>query len=149
MVRYSTLTLVFVVTALWDVILRMLAQKKLKFLGLEKIGWIDSLEEYFDRHTFLSAALVAGFVGAAAYLVIQLRSFSNPYANLLWIAIVSAIVGIPMRNSGLFPHLKTYYYDAHPKITYFSDALSGVVVAVTIFMIRRWHRYICSYPVRR
>ena len=55
---------------------------------------------------------------------------------LVWVASISAIVGLPMRYSELFPILKQYYYDPLPVTTIFSDALSGVVVALTMMFIR-------------
>ena len=54
---------------------------------------------------------------------------------MLWVAFISAIVGIPMRYSGLFPHLDTYYYKPLPITTIFSDALSGVIVGATMIIL--------------
>ena len=138
---YATLTEAFVVTAVWDVILRLFAKKRLRILGIDKWNWVHALEGYFDKHTVLSAALLAGFAGAIAYSVIQLwkppplDNLGNATAYILWIVVVSALIGVPMRYSGLFPHLKEFYYDKLPVTTIFSDALSGVIVAATMLLI--------------
>lgn len=149
MMDYAKLTEAFVVTAVWDVILRLFATKQVRILGIERWNWVHALEGYFHKHTVLAAALLAGFAGAIAFAVIQLwtppsmDNFNNVVAYALWIIVVSALVGVPMRYSGLFPHLKKYYYDKLPLTTIFSDALSGVIVAVTMLSIdgiRRWCR---------
>lgn len=139
MTNYERLTQVFVVTAIWDVVLRLCATNKITLLGVNQWSWVHTLEPYFKRHTVLAAALIAGFVGAVAYIFIQAWSpptLENPamdvFVYLLWVAVVSAMIGIPMRYSGLFPHLKRYYYDQLPVTTIFTDALSGVIVACTL-----------------
>ena len=35
-------------TALWDVVLRLFATKKLRILGIEKWNWVHVLEGYFN-----------------------------------------------------------------------------------------------------
>ena len=141
MINFATLTEAFVVTAAWDVVLRLFATKKLRILGIDRWNWVHALEGYFNEHTVLAAALLAGFAGAVAYAFIQLwsppplDSVGSVVAYALWIAIVSALIGVPMRYSGLFPHLKKYYYDELPITTIFSDALSGVVVGVTMLLV--------------
>tara|TARA_B110000285_G_C14958478_1_gene530421 strand:- start:326 stop:799 length:474 start_codon:yes stop_codon:yes gene_type:complete len=130
----------FCVTAVWDVILRWFSEGKLKFMGIEKLSWVVALRPYFEYHTVLSAAAIAGVVGAGTSVIInkftpKIVSESNMF-YLLWVAFVSAVVGIPMRYSGMFPYLKAYYYDPLPITTIFSDALSGVIVALTMMYIR-------------
>lgn len=108
------LILTFVITAVWDVILRLFSEQKLRFFGIHKWKWVVALRPYFERHTLLAAALLAGVVGAIAYACITLPPFYDtlsPLVKLVWIIAVSGGLGIPMRYSGLFPHLKTYYYD--------------------------------------
>ena len=138
--EYKLMVLTFIVTAVWDVILRWFSERKLAFIGIEDLNWVVALRPYFEYHTVLSAAMIAGFVGAVTSII--LARTTPAYMNdsivlyLLWVAFISAIVGIPMRYSGLFPVLKKYYYDRFPITTIFSDALSGVVVALTMMYIR-------------
>lgn len=134
---YRDLVKVFVITALWDVVLRMFAMKHVEFMGIENWNWVATLKPYFEHHTLLGAALIAGFAGAAAFTVIKsidASKFSN-MQYVLWVCLVSAFIGVPMRYSGLFPKLKKYYYDPLPYVTVFSDALSGVVVLITYYIL--------------
>ena len=138
--EYKLMVVTFCVTAVWDVILRWFSEGKLEFMGIEKLSWVVALRPYFEHHTVLSAAAIAGVVGAGTSVIIN--KFTPEVASestllyLLWVAFVSAVVGIPMRYSGLFPYLKRYYYDPLPITTIFSDALSGVIVALTMMYIR-------------
>lgn len=137
--------IIFLITAFWDIILRLFAEKKLKFFGIEKMKWITVLSEYFKKHTVLSAALVAGFVGAVThYIIIKSLDFLNLsgvnlYTLILVIAI-SGLVGIPMRYSRIFPHLKTHYYDPLGfNYSFATDAFSGVVVAVSYQTLKQFN----------
>tara|TARA_B100000768_G_scaffold181607_1_gene205358 strand:- start:3388 stop:3843 length:456 start_codon:yes stop_codon:yes gene_type:complete len=135
--------IIFLITAFWDVILRLFSEKKLKFFGLENMKWITVLSEYFEKHTVLSAALIAGFVGALThYIIIKSLNFLNlSGVNIYTFAIVvfiSGILGIPMRYSGIFPHLKTHYYDPLGfTYSFATDAFSGVVVGATYQVIKQ------------
>ena len=138
--KYKVMVVAFCVTAVWDVILRWFSEGKLKFMGIENLSWVVALRPYFEHHTVLSAAAIAGVVGAGTSVIIdkftpRVVSESN-LLYLLWVSFVSAVVGIPMRYSGMFPYLKEYYYDPLPITTIFSDALSGVIVALTMMYIR-------------
>lgn len=133
---------IFIITALWDVILRLISEGKLKFFGIENMKWITVLEEYFQKHTILSAALIAGFVGAITHFIIvkSLDMFNmsgvNIYTTLL-VIIISGIIGIPMRYSGLFPHLKKHYYEPLGfGYSFATDAFSGIVVGVSYQIIK-------------
>ena len=64
---YQYIVVAFVITALYDVLLRMFSEGKIKFLGIENINWVAALRGYFETHS-LAAALIAGFVGAVAYV---------------------------------------------------------------------------------
>lgn len=136
---YQYLVVAFVITALYDVLLRMFSEGKIKLFGIENINWVVALRGYFQKHTVLAAALIAGFVGAVAYVAIiktmPVQCKNNIVYYMLWVAFISAIIGIPMRYSGLFPHLETYYYKPLPITTIFSDALSGIIVAVTMILL--------------
>lgn len=122
----------FFVTAGWDVVLRQFSEKRIRFMGIENWKWVKTLEPYFEKHTLLAAALIAGFVGAIAYSIIT--SFDLPrFQYYVWVALVSALIGIPMRYSKLFPHLETHYYK--PLGFWYSmctDAFSGLVVCFTM-----------------
>ena len=67
--RFLNLHLVFIITGLWDIILRMMSEGKISFLGVENMKWVRTLKNYFKKHTILSAALLAGFVGALCYIL--------------------------------------------------------------------------------
>ncbi len=137
-INYKKLVLVFVITGIWDVLLRFLAEKKIKFFGVENVSWVKALQPYFEEHTVLAAALLAGFAGVCASLLID--SISRPktdFAFALWVGLASALVGIPMRVSEFYPHLKKYYYGPLPFTTIFSDALSGLVVMASMSALER------------
>lgn len=134
---FREVIIVFIITALWDVILRMVSEGKIYLFGIEKMKWITVLEDYFEEHTVLGAALIAGFVGAITHVLIILAldafklSGITLYSTMV-LLFVSGIVGIPMRYSKLFPHLKVYYYDrlGFP-YSFASDAFSGIVVGAS------------------
>ena len=99
--------LAFVVTAIWT--WWYFAEGKIEMLGIQNWTWVVALKPYFEKHTLLAAAGIAGMVGAFTYVIIETLAparLSLP-RYLLFIAFISAMVGIPMRISGLFPHLKT------------------------------------------
>ena len=139
--RSSRTILIFVITAAWDLILRWMAEGRLHLFGIEDMKWVRVLTPYFEEHTPLAAALIAGFVGACTYpLIVHTNPFSEHRVlmSTVWVALVSGLVGIPMRYSGLFPHLKKYYYDElGPTYSFMTDAMSGVVVAGTYVTIMR------------
>ena len=140
MYQSNDLLLVFVITAVWDIILRGFAEQKLTLFGIHEWRWVVALRPYFEKHTVLSAALLAGFVGAVAYACITLPKFYerlHPFASFVWILIVSGGLGIPMRYSGLFPHLKKYYYDTLGFVySLATDTLSGIIVCVTFTCVK-------------
>lgn len=58
---YKLIILTFIVTALCDVILRTLSlYNPLPFLS-NQMDFIQYLKPYFQKHTLLAAALIAGF----------------------------------------------------------------------------------------
>lgn len=137
--------IIFLITAFWDVILRLMSEGKIKFFGIENMKWITALEEYFEKHTILSAALIAGFVGAVTHFIIikSLESLNLSGVNIYTILVVifiSGIVGIPMRYSGLFPHLKNHYYDPLGfGYSLATDAFSGVVVGASYQFVKLFY----------
>lgn len=136
----KTIITAFIVTALWDIILRWYAEDKMPHLpaplDVHNWNWVKVLKPYFEKHTLLGAALIAGFVGAlTAYLMNFVRVKSMTIYSII-LVLVSGIVGIPMRYSGLFPHLKTYYYDTLGfKTSFLTDAFSGIVVGITMYIL--------------
>ena len=136
----KTVIVAFIVTALWDVVLRWDAEDKMRHLprpfDVHNWNWVIVLRPYFEKHTLLGAALIAGFVGAVtAYVMSFMKIEKSEYYSLV-LVLVSGLIGIPMRYSGLFPHLKTYYYDRLGfKTSFMTDAFSGIVVGVTIYLL--------------
>lgn len=134
--------IIFLITAFWDVILRLFSEGKITFFVIENMKWITVLKGYFEEHTVLSAALIAGFVGAITHYIIikstdllKLSGF-NIYTILLTI-FISGTVGIPMRYSGLFPHLKQHYYDNLGFwYSFATDTFSGIVIGSTYQIIK-------------
>ena len=102
--------LAFMITSIFDLFSNLL---------LPSLGGTTKLREYFEQHTPLAAALIAGFVGAVTYAIIYAtysgNSSPNPF-NFLVIFCISALIGIPIRWSGLFPHLDKYYYQVIPRV---------------------------------
>lgn len=144
--RLISMILVFFITGAWDVVLRGMSEGHLKFLGIENMKWVTTLKDYFEYHTVLSAALLAAFVGAIAYILI-IYTFDKLNVNsilnqLILVFLISALVGIPMRYSGLFPVLDKYYYEplgfTYSSIT---DGISGIVVSITLFFLNLFIKY--------
>jgi len=139
--RLITIIIVFFITGLWDVILRAMSEGYFNFLGIEKMQWVTALKDYFKYHTVLGAALIAAFVGAVAYVVI-IYAFNLLNANdIIYqgaiVFLISALVGIPMRYSGLFPILDKYYYQSLGfTYSFITDGMSGIVVAITLFLLQ-------------
>lgn len=138
--RLVSLILVFFITGFWDMILRNMSEGNISFLGIENMQWVTVLKEYFDYHTLLGAALIAAFVGAVAYVLIILTidtlNVSNKIIQLVLVFLISGLVGIPMRHSGLFPILVKHYYEPLGfTYSFITDSMSGVVVAITLFLL--------------
>lgn len=140
--RLKTLILVFFITAIWDIVLRFMAEGKIKFFGIEDMKWVKVLKEYFEHYSILSAALIAGFVGAIAYYyLVYILDYLKP-SSILYVALitflVSGLIGIPMRYSGTFPILNEYYYERLGfNYSFITDAFSGLVVAATLFSLQK------------
>jgi uncharacterized membrane protein YbjE (DUF340 family) len=136
----SSIPSIFVITAIWDIILRLLAEEKLKVFGLERIKPIQIFREYFETWGVVSSAIIAGLIGAfTAYLVESIISDSK----FIIILLMSGFVGILMRNSGQFEVLRRTYYDKVSTLYSFTlDASSGAIVASTYAFLRyarvRW-----------
>ena len=106
----------FVVTALWDVLLRYMSLnfEKIPKIIQQRMPFIKDLKPYFQHHTLLAAALIAGFIGATAQpIIIAFMRFPSKRATFSYIMnfmivtfIVSALYGFLMKWSKLFPHCK-------------------------------------------
>ena len=139
--RLITIIIVFLITGFWDLILRAMSEGYINFFGIENMKWVTTLKDYFKYHTVLGAALIAAFVGAIAYILIiytfSLLNVNNVFNQLLIIFLISALVGIPMRYSGLFPILNKYYYEPLGfTYSFITDGMSGVIVAITLFFLQ-------------
>tara|TARA_B100001113_G_C20660012_1_gene427394 strand:+ start:30 stop:512 length:483 start_codon:yes stop_codon:yes gene_type:complete len=123
------IVLSFIITAFFDLALNLLPSP---------IG-ATSIRGYFNKHTPLAAALIAGFVGAVTFLAIYFVYGKIPEPtvyNMLIIFSISALMGTPMRYSGLFPHLDKHYYQVMPRIQSFAaDGLSGIMVAAVYYFL--------------
>ena len=139
--RLITIIVVFFITGIWDVILRAMSEGYFAFLGIENMKWVTTLKDYFKYHTVLGAALLAAFVGAIAYILIiytfDLLNVNNIFNQNVIVFFISALVGIPMRYSGLFPILNKHYYEPLGfTYSFITDGMSGVVVAITLFFLQ-------------
>ena len=159
--RSFVLLLTFVVTALFDALLQVFHAGHFawvpRLFGIAKSPWYVSLKEYFKAHTPLAAALIAGSVGLGAQVVILLlKPFPSkgeivsrntgvlvPFMGVS--LVVSALYGIAMQATGLFPHLDSTYYSI-PKCleangsrkslclhSMYYDAWSGLWVQLVLF----------------
>tara|TARA_R110002072_G_scaffold7227_8_gene39591 strand:- start:7829 stop:8284 length:456 start_codon:yes stop_codon:yes gene_type:complete len=139
--RLITIIVVFFITGIWDVILRAMSEGYIDFLGIENMKWVTTLKDYFKYHTVLGAALLAAFVAAIAYILIiytfDLLNVNNIFNKIVIVFFISALVGIPMRYSGLFPILNKHYYEPLGfTYSFITDGMSGVVVAITLFFLQ-------------
>ena len=138
----SLIIYTFIVTALWDIILRFMSVNYNKLPKIiKKKKFIKDLKPYFENHTLLAAALIAGFVGATTQpIIIYFMSFPKNVKNYKYIFnflilsfIISGLYGFIMKLSGLFPHLQRYYYDKLGVIrSIYHDGISGLIVQITI-----------------
>ena len=137
------LILTFIITGLWDVMLRILSINFDKLPNFMKYDFIEILIPYFKHHTILSAALIAGFVGAITQLIIiNLIKFPTDFnikniTNFITISfIISALFGFIMKFSKLFPFLdETYYKHLGTIRSMYHDGISGLIVQITLFII--------------
>ena len=141
----------FIITALWDVALRIMAENYNQLPSyFRNMMFIKYLIPYFKEHTLLAAALIAGFVGAGAqFIILNIHSFPTKLTNLTHIIsflivsyIVSALYGFLMKASQLFPHLDATYYKklGSLKGAYY-DGWSGLIVQLTLlffFFMYKW-----------
>tara|TARA_B100001750_G_C15211682_1_gene448627 strand:+ start:354 stop:710 length:357 start_codon:yes stop_codon:yes gene_type:complete len=103
--------------------------------------FIRYLIPYFQKHTLLSAALIAGFIGATTqFIIVNIYHFPTDFKDIhkvlyfLFLSfIVSALYGFLMKGSQLFPHLdETYYKELGTVRSMYHDGISGIIVQLTI-----------------
>tara|TARA_B100000073_G_C23309872_1_gene402222 strand:+ start:41 stop:499 length:459 start_codon:yes stop_codon:yes gene_type:complete len=132
----------FVITALWDVVLRIMVENYDKLPEIVKLDFMEYLIPYFQKHTLLAAALIAGFIGATTqYIIVMIQSFPKNLSNIQTILqflvlsfVISALYGFIMKFSNLYPHLEeTYYKDLGTVRSMYHDGISGLIVQITIF----------------
>ena len=144
--------LTFVVTALWDVVLRFMSLhfEKVPSPIQDLMPFIGDLKPYFKQHTLLAAALIAGFVGATTQpIILKITPFPKTLNNKMYIFkfllvsfVISALYGFIMKWSKLFPYLEKYYYDKLGIIRgMYHDGISGLIVQITLlilYFIYKW-----------
>jgi len=123
--------LTFIITALFDVLLRYISLNKL----LDN-DFVRYLEPYFRQHTLLAAALIAGFVGATTqYIILDLMNLQPTVQFMALTFIVSALYGFLMKATGLFPILdRTYYKGLGPVQGALHDGVSGLIVQFVVLL---------------
>ena len=135
----------FIVTALWDVVLRVMAENYARLPpSIQEHQFIKYLIPYFKNHTVLAAALIAGFVGATTQYIIlylyrfptNLKDIYNILKFMLVSFVVSGLYGFIMKASKLFPHLEaTYYKELGHLGGAYHDGISGLIVQATLLFL--------------
>ena len=134
----------FIVTALWDVVLRVMSLNYSKLPKYFQMDFVEDLIPYFKHHTLLAAALIAGFVGATTQpIILSLMSFPKSIFDIVYVIkfliisfIISALYGFIMKGSKLFPYLEKHYYKKLGVLrSMYTDGVSGLVVQITLLII--------------
>jgi hypothetical protein len=133
----------FIVTGLWDIVLRFMSNNYYKLPNFLQYDFIKYLIPYFKHHTILSAALIAGFIGAITQIIIinvikfpDKLIFRNIILFLIISFIISGLFGFIMKFSKLFPILdKTYYKNLGTLRSIYHDGISGLIVQITLIVI--------------
>jgi len=143
---YKFIILTFIITGLWDVILRIISNNSIqvrKYLPFNLPQFITDLKPYFNHHTILSAGLIAGFVGATTQtIILYFMNFplnNNVVYNIKFMMlsfIISALYGFVMKWSKLFPYLDKYYYDKLGTVkSVYHDGISGLIVQFSLLIL--------------
>ena len=139
---YKIIIYTFIITALWDVVLNYMSRNTdiLPDIINKHMSFIKDLKPYFEHHTVLAAALIAGFVGATTQPIILSivnipRHISDIPYFLLVTFIISALYGFIMKWSRLFPYLEKYYYNKLGLFrSLYHDGISGIIVQCTLIV---------------
>lgn len=133
--------LTFIITALWDVVLRQLSENYEKIPTFVQYDFIQYLQPYFKKHTLLAAALIAGFIGSTTQIIIlHFHKLPTNKTSLLTFIIISFIIsslyGFLIKQSKLFPYLvNTYYKQLGVPRSMYLDGISGIIVQTTLLII--------------
>lgn len=133
--------LTFVITAIYDIILRILSENYNKIPSFLQNDFVFYLKPYFKKHTLLAAALIAGFVGAATQVIILKfhklpTNIKTVITFLITTFVISALFGFVMKFSNLFPYLvDTYYKNLGVSRSMYTDGVSGLIVQSTLLFI--------------
>ena len=139
--NYQIYVITFIVTALWDIILRNMSENYDNLPTFFQMDFIKYLQGYFNKHTLLSAAMVAGFVGASSQVLIlyfhKIPNNSNTLLTFMLLTfIVSALYGFFIKESKLFPHLVNNYYDKlGVQRSMYLDGVSGLITQVSVLSL--------------
>jgi len=133
----------FIITAIWDIILRKFSENYYNLPQIIKTNFqfIEYLIPYFKKLNLLDAALIAGFIGAVTqYIILKIVRFPKTYNDIFYFLVVSFIIsalfGFIMKFSKLFPDLdETYYKNLGPIRGMYHDGVSGLIVQITILFI--------------
>lgn len=130
--------LTFIITALWDIVLRKMSENYDSLPKFLQFDFVRYLQPYFKQHTLLAAALIAGFVGATTQVIIlnvhKLPTDKKSFITFMIASfIISSIYGFVIKFSQLFPYLvETYYKQLGVPRSMYLDGVSGLVVQVTL-----------------
>jgi hypothetical protein len=139
----------FIITAIWDIILRKFSENYYNLPQIIKTNFqfIEYLIPYFKKLNLLDAALIAGFIGAVTqYIILKIVRFPKTYNDIFYFLVVSFIIsalfGFIMKFSKLFPDLdETYYKNLGPIRGMYHDGVSGLIVQITILFIINFVMY--------
>ena len=139
------LILTFVVTAFWDLILQFLSKSYKDLPKVLRFNFIKYLKEYFDNHTILGAASIAGVTGVLAQVIIisilrfPQRGASNEVLIFLLLSfLISGLFGFVMKWSQMYPYLVgTYYKKLGSFPAFYHDGISGLIVQISLLVLYR------------
>jgi len=140
--------LTFIITGLLDIVLRIISVNyyNLPSIIQNNFPFLQYLIPYFKHHTNISAALIAGFIGAITQIIIlnivpiqYILDEPPNYVNIVYFSVVtflvSGIIGFPLKMSKLFPYLNdTYYKNLGPIRGFYHDGISGLIVQFILFI---------------
>ena len=139
--KCNIIILTFVITALWDVVLRKMSENYEVLPSYLQFDFVRYLQPYFEKHTVLSAALIAGFVGASAQSIIlyfhKLPTNKRTYLTFMATTfIISALYGFVIKFSNLFPYLvETYYKNLGTYRSMYLDGVSGLIAQSSVLLL--------------
>ena len=137
----NIIILTFVITALWDVVLRKMSENYEVLPSYLQFDFVRYLQPYFEKHTVLSAALIAGFIGATTQSIIlyfhKLPTNKRTYLTFMTATfIISAQYGFVIKFSNLFPYLvETYYKNLGTYRSMYLDGVSGLIAQSTVLLL--------------